>query len=271
VDGSSGFLHPELPTSSTSVVRKQTASHLGFGDVKGISMDKEILVIEDEPQLARLVEMHLIDAGCGVTLAHRGADGLAAVADRRFDLIVLDLMLPDMDGLDVCRQLRSAQDHTPILMLTARSGEFDRVLGLELGADDYLTKPFSVRELVARIKAILRRVERIEQEGAASDSIVVADLTIDRDKRRVSVAGEPVHLTAKEHDLLVQFAQNPGRVFTRSQLLDLVWGYGEGTYEHTVNSHINRLRAKIEDDPSQPRFIKTVWGVGYRFFDPQAD
>jgi DNA-binding response OmpR family regulator len=182
-------------------------------------------------------------------------------------------MLPDMDGLDLCRQLRAQQDHTPILMLTARSGEVDRVLGLELGADDYLTKPFSVRELVARIKAILRRVERMADEGTASESdpISVAGLNIDRDKRRVSVRGELIHLTAKEYDLLVQFARHPGRVFTRSQLLDLVWGYGEGTYEHTVNSHINRLRAKIEDDPSEPRFIRTVWGVGYRFYDPQAD
>jgi DNA-binding response OmpR family regulator len=236
-------------------------------------MQKDILVIEDEPQLARLVEMHLRDAGCEVTVAHRGTEGLRAADDKRFNLIVLDLMLPDVDGLDVCRQLRSRQDYTPILMLTARSGEIDRVLGLEMGADDYLTKPFSVRELVARIKAILRRVERMAEEGSSSESatIVVEDLTIDRDKRRVSVQGDPIHLTAKEYDLLVQFARHPGRVYTRSQLLDLVWGYGAGSYEHTVNSHINRLRAKIEDDPSEPRFIRTVWGVGYRFFDPQAD
>lgn len=249
------------------------APSVGLGFEKGSTMEKDILVIEDEPQLARLVEMHLSDAGCAVTVVHNGADGLAAAADRKFDLIVLDLMLPDVDGLDICRQLRASRDDTPILMLTARSSEIDRVVGLELGADDYLTKPFSVRELVARIKAILRRVERMADEGttAASESIVVADLHIDRDKRRVSVRGEPVQLTAKEYDLLVQFARHPGRVFTRSQLLDLVWGYGEGTYEHTVNSHINRLRAKIENDPSDPRFIKTVWGVGYRFFDPQAD
>jgi DNA-binding response OmpR family regulator len=233
-------------------------------------VDKDILVIEDEPQLARLVEMHLIDAGCRVVVAHRGGDGLAEASSRSFDLIVLDLMLPDMDGLDVCRQLRQHQDLTPILMLTARSSEVDRVLGLELGADDYLTKPFSVRELVARIKAILRRVERVatEQESGESGIIVFPDLVIDREKRSVLVKDESVNLTAKEYDLLVHFAQNPGRVYTRSQILDLVWGYGEGTYEHTVNSHINRLRAKIEEDPSQPRFVETVWGVGYRFFDP---
>ncbi len=233
-------------------------------------MEKKILVVEDEPQLARLVEMHLSDAGCSVTVAQRGAEGLAAAATQLFDLVVLDLMLPDMDGLDVCRRLRQREDYLPILMLTARSGEVDRVLGLELGADDYLTKPFSVRELVARVKAILRRVDRMAADADTADDtpIVIEGLAIDREKRRVLINGEPVNLTAKEFDLLVHFARHPGRVYTRSQILDLVWGYGEGTYEHTVNSHINRLRAKIEDDPSQPRFIQTVWGVGYRFFDP---
>jgi DNA-binding response OmpR family regulator len=231
-------------------------------------MNKEILVIEDEPQLASLVEMHLRDAGCSVDVALTGARGLAEANKRRFDLMVLDLMLPDMDGLDVCRELRSQKNYTPILILTARSGEVDRVLGLELGADDYLTKPFSVRELVARVKAILRRVDRMAEEKPDSEALNFEDLAIDCAKRRVSIKGEGVRLTAKEYDLLLQFARNPGRVYTRSQLLDLVWGYGEGTYEHTVNSHINRLRAKIEHDPSQPRFVRTVWGVGYRFFDP---
>jgi len=235
-------------------------------------MCREILVIEDEPQLARLVEMHLKDAGCRVTLAHRGDDGLAAAARQHVDLVVLDLMLPDTDGLDVCRELRNREDYVPILMLTARSGEVDRILGLELGADDYLTKPFSVRELVARVKAILRRADRmaVDRAAPASEPIVIDDLSINREKRRVLVKGESVDLTAKEYDLLVHFAGHPGRVYTRGQILDQVWGYGEGTYEHTVNSHINRLRAKIEADPSQPRFIQTVWGVGYRFFDPSV-
>jgi DNA-binding response OmpR family regulator len=231
-------------------------------------MDKEILVVEDEPQLARLVEMHLRDAGCRVEVALTGAKGMSRAWKRRFDLMVLDLMLPDMDGLDVCRELRTQRNYTPILILTARSAEVDRVLGLELGADDYLTKPFSVRELVARVKAILRRIDRMNDEQAGSEPLEFEDLTIDREKRRVSIRGNGVRLTAKEYDLLLQFARNPGRVYTRSQLLDLVWGYGEGNYEHTVNSHINRLRGKIEDDPSEPRFIRTVWGVGYRFFDP---
>lgn len=235
-------------------------------------MCKEILVIEDEPQLARLVEVHLEDAGYRVTPVHLGGDGLAAAARQQFDLVVLDLMLPDTDGLEVCRELRSRKGYIPILMLTARSGELDRVLGLELGADDYLTKPFSIRELVARVKAIMRRADRMaaEQAAPASTPIVVEDLSIDREKRRVLVRDTPVDLTAKEYELLVHFAGHPGRVYTRGQILDQVWGYGEGTYEHTVNSHINRLRAKIESDPSQPRFIQTVWGVGYRFFDPSV-
>ena len=233
-------------------------------------MYKDILVIEDEPQLARLVEMHLEDAGYRVTPVHLGGDGLAAAARRQFDLVVLDLMLPDTDGLDVCRELRKREGYVPILMLTARSGELDRVLGLELGADDYLTKPFSIRELVARVKAILRRADRMAavQTGPDTKPIVVEDLSIDLEKRRVTVSGQTIDLTAKEYELLVHFAGHPGRVYTRGQILDQVWGYGEGTYEHTVNSHINRLRAKIEADPSQPRFIQTVWGVGYKFFDP---
>jgi DNA-binding response OmpR family regulator len=182
-------------------------------------------------------------------------------------------MLPDMDGLDVCRELRTRSDYTPILMLTARSGEFDRVLGLELGADDYLTKPFNVRELVARVRAIFRRIERLagEREQSSQAPLDFGALRIDLDKRKVAVDGRAIHLTAREFDLLVQFARNPGRVYTRSQLLDLVWGYTAGSYEHTVNTHINRLRAKIEDDPSNPRYIETVWGVGYRFFDPSLE
>jgi DNA-binding response OmpR family regulator len=236
-------------------------------------MCKEILVIEDEPQLARLVEMHLEDAGYGVTPVHLGNDGLSAAQRKNFDLVVLDLMLPDIDGLDVCRELRKSDGYIPILMLTARSGEIDRVLGLELGADDYLTKPFSIRELVARVNAIVRRADRMASESnqSASQPIVVDGLSIDREKRRVTIEGEPVDLTAKEYDLLVHFAAHPGRVYTRGQILDHVWGYGEGTYEHTVNSHINRLRAKIESDPSEPRFIQTVWGVGYRFLDPSVE
>jgi DNA-binding response OmpR family regulator len=232
-------------------------------------MDKHVLIVEDEPKIARLIELHLRDLGCSVELAATARAGLEAVDSGEVDLVVLDLMLPDRDGLDVCRELRARKDYLPILMLTARSSELDRVLGLELGADDYLTKPFSVRELVARVKAIFRRVEALsDREEPVDEPIEVEGLAIDPDKRRVEVDGRPVHLTAKEFDLLLQFARHPGRVFTRSELLDLVWGYTAGCYEHTVNSHINRLRGKIERDPSAPFYVRTVWGVGYSFVDP---
>lgn len=233
-------------------------------------MDKHVLVIEDEPKIARLIELHLKDLGCSVELAGTARAGFEALRARPADLVVLDLMLPDRDGLDVCRELRAKKDYVPILILTARSSELDRVLGLELGADDYLTKPFSVRELVARVKAIFRRVEALSDRDKepGREPIEVEGLTIDPAKRRVEVDGQPVHLTAKEFDLLLQFARHPGRVFTRSELLDLVWGYTAGCYEHTVNSHINRLRSKIERDPSKPFYVRTVWGVGYSFVEP---
>jgi DNA-binding response OmpR family regulator len=236
-----------------------------------LSHCRSILVVEDDAHIARLVEMHLRDAGHDVRVVSTAAEGRVRAARDQPDLIVLDLMLPDGDGLDVCRALREKGDHTPILILTARDDEVDRVLGLELGADDYLTKPFGVRELMARVKAILRRVEVLTQESQLpSRPIRVDDLEIDPQRRRVRVGNRQVHLTAKEFDLLLQFARQPGRVYTRSQLLDLVWGYGAGCYEHTVNSHINRLRGKIEEDPGNPRYITTVWGVGYRFLEADA-
>ncbi len=236
-------------------------------------MQHRVLIVEDEREIARLVELHLRDLGCAVTLAHDGDAGLRLAEQGDFDLIVLDLALPGVDGLEICRRVRAHPAYTPILMLTARSSEIDRVVGLESGADDYLTKPFSVRELVARVKAIFRRVEALQGEPAARDEeeIRSGDLAIYPLTRKVDLAGQPVRLTAKEFDLLVQFARNPERVYTRSDLLDLVWGYGHNGYEHTVNSHINRLRAKIETDPSAPRFIQTVWGVGYRFAKAGAE
>ena len=173
-------------------------------------------------------------------------------------------MLPGIDGLEICRRLRTEKPELPILMLTARTTELDRVLGLEMGADDYLTKPFSVRELVARVKAIFRRMEVFDTQPQPA-KLALGPVEIDADSRRVLVEGEPVELTAREFDLLAFFARHPGRVFTRGQLLDKVWGYTHEGYEHTVNTHINRLRGKLEADPSHPRFILTVWGVGYRF------
>ncbi len=230
---------------------------------------KQILVVDDELELARLVELHLCDAGFDVTLAHDGHHAYDLAKSGDFDCLVLDLMLPGQDGLDVCQRLRREGIHTPILMLTARSSEGDRVLGLEVGADDYLTKPFSVRELVARVRAIFRRIEVMAVRGEESeDEITVGELSIDPHKRRATLEGRPISLTAKEFDLLVHFARHPGRVYSRAELLDQVWGYGYGGYEHTVNSHINRLRAKLEEDPAEPRYVLTVWGVGYKMFDP---
>lgn len=230
-------------------------------------MSRRVLIIEDDQDIAHLVSLHLRDIDCDVDMAADGRRGLEQARDGKHELIILDLMLPGVDGLEICRQVRSRSDYTPILMLTARSSEVDRVLGLELGADDYLTKPFSILELVARVKALFRRMDamRAREANDTEPPIHLRGLSIDPVKRTVVVRGESVHLTAKEFDLLLHFARHPGRVFTRAQLLDQVWGYGHEGYEHTVNSHINRLRAKIEEDPSRPRHVLTVWGVGYRF------
>jgi len=232
---------------------------------------KKILIIEDNAELANLVALHLSDARYEVHVAADGEAGLRDALASRFDLIVLDIMLPGVDGLEVCRRLRTEERYVPILMLTAKSGEVDRVLGLEIGADDYLTKPFSIRELLARVRALFRRVESIGARDPSADeaAIQVKGVYIDPARRTVTVEGRRVRLTAKEFELLRQFAGHPGRVYTRAQLLDLVWGYGHEGYEHTVNTHINRLRAKLEKDPSKPRYIQTVWGVGYKFFDPE--
>lgn len=228
---------------------------------------RTILVIEDDRDIAGLLELHLRDGGYDVYLVQDGETGCQQAISKPYDLIILDLMLPRMDGLDICRTLRMKANYTPILMLTAKSTELDRVLGLEVGADDYLTKPFSIRELLARVKALFRRVEVLKTSAAGSEQkrIYAGDLVIDTEKRKVMLSGKSIDLTAKEFDLLLQFAQHPGRVYTRSQLLDLVWEYAHAGYEHTVNSHINRLRAKIERDTSRPRYIVTVWGVGYSF------
>jgi DNA-binding response OmpR family regulator len=230
-------------------------------------MSRTILVVEDNQDLARLLELHLRDLTYDVDLAFDGDAGWTQIKSRSYDLIVLDLMLPGIDGLEICRRLRSQPAYTPILMLTSKSTELDRVLGLELGADDYVTKPFSIRELMARVKAIFRRIDELQSDRRQDNQPLIraADLVIDPQRRTVSLGDRSIDLTAKEFDLLLYFARHAGRVFTRSQLLDKVWGYGHDGYEHTVNSHINRLRAKIEANPAQPGYILTVWGVGYKF------
>jgi DNA-binding response OmpR family regulator len=230
-------------------------------------MTRNILVIEDNKDLARLLELHLQDLSYSVDLAFDGDTGWAQFTRDTYDLIILDLMLPGIDGLEICRRIRSQPDYTAILMLTSKSAELDRVLGLEMGADDYVTKPFSIRELMARVKAIFRRIDRLPSGDSPEREPVIqaGDLKIEPDRRKVSLRGEAIDLTAKEFDLLLHFAQHAGQVFTRAQLLDTVWGYGHDGYEHTVNSHINRLRAKIEKNPGQPEYVLTVWGVGYKF------
>lgn len=234
-------------------------------------MARRVLVVEDDPDIAALIALHLKDLHCGVALARDGASGLREAQSGRFDLVILDLMLPGIDGLEICRRLRAGQSYTPVLMLTSRSSELDRVLGLELGADDYLTKPFSVLELMARVKAIFRRIDALASAAEMPREIKAAELVIDPGKRKVTLAGREVELTAREFDLLFHFARNPGRVYTRDQLLDQVWGYHHSGYEHTVNSHINRLRGKIERDAAHPRFIQTVRGVGYKFNEALGD
>jgi len=232
-------------------------------------MNKNILIVEDEPDIADLLALHLQDLCDRVVVAADGHAGMRLALDRRWDLIVLDLRLPGPDGLEICKAVRRRETYTPVLMLTSKSSELDRVLGLELGADDYLVKPFSILELIARVKAIFRRIDAIELETRSPGAtLCVGPLRIDPITRSVTVHDSDVPLTAREFDLLLHFASHPGRVFRRSELLDHVWGQGHEGYEHTVNSHINRLRAKIEADPSKPNCIVTVWGVGYKL-DPR--
>ena len=228
---------------------------------------RRILIVEDEQDIAELVALHLGDLCDETVIASDGHTGLRLATSEQWAVIILDLRLPGPDGLEICRTVRREHPYQPILMLTSKSAELDRVLGLETGADDYLTKPFSILELVARVRALFRRIENMQHAGAAtSDALINAGpLSIDAETREVTLDGQVVDLTAREFDLLNHFARNPGRVFRRAELLDKVWGYGHEGYEHTVNSHINRLRAKIEDNPSHPEMIVTVWGVGYKF------
>ncbi len=229
---------------------------------------QHILVIEDDNDIRQLLSMNLADLYHDVTCCEEGMQGLAMAASGSYDLVVLDLMLPGLDGLELCRRLRAAANPIPILMLTARDCEADRVVGLELGADDYLTKPFGIRELQARVKALLRRVEmQSQQTELFAEQLSFPGLLIDVARRLVELNGSSVELTGTEFDLLLYLARHPGVVFSRTQLLDAVWGYKHSGYEHTVNSHINRLRTKLEADPSHPRFVLTVWGVGYKFAD----
>lgn len=229
---------------------------------------KKILVIEDDPDIADLIRLHLQDLGFSVHLASEGTSGLEEALTGNYSLIILDLMLPGIDGHDICKKVRDQGIEIPILILTLKSELVDKLLGLELGADDYMTKPFSIQELIARIKALLRRSERLKKAAGAqknSTKVQVGDIVIDLDRRKVTRSHEDIELTPKQFELLAFLAQHPGRPYTREELLIRVWGYESTGYEHTVDTHVNRLRSKVEPDPSNPMYILTVWGVGYRF------
>jgi two-component system alkaline phosphatase synthesis response regulator PhoP len=227
---------------------------------------KKILMVEDDQHLTELLDIHLKDIHCDTTQVGTGKDALQKGLSQHFDLIILDIMLPDLDGFEVCKRLRTEKIRTPILMLTARSEEIDKIIGLESGADDYLTKPFSIRELIARVKAILRRTDiDLNSKAQENRTVECGDLLIDHSKRKALIKGAKIELTPKEFDLLYLFASNPGKSYSRDMLLQKIWGQEFKGYEHTVNSHINRLRAKIEPDISAPKYILTTWGVGYRF------
>lgn len=230
-------------------------------------MSSSVLLVEDDPDILELLNIHLADEGYELTQVTDGNSGYQQTQDNRFDLIILDLMLPGMDGVELCKKVRANDDTTPVLMLTAKSEEIDRVVGLECGADDYMTKPFSIRELKARVKAILRRMQTMSSPAESNGNAIIksGELVIDSHKRKVTLHDQRLELTPKEYELLWLLASNPGRSYSRDEILSKVWGYEFHGYEHTVNSHINRLRAKIEPDISKPSYILTSWGIGYRF------
>jgi len=237
-----------------------------------MSSAKRVLIVEDDVHIANLLRMHLRDEGYEVTHAATGDEGLALLEAQPWSALVLDLMLPGVDGLEICKRARAMTRYTPIIITSARASEVHRILGLELGADDYLAKPFSMLELVARVKALLRRVEAMAQNARIdAGETEVAGLRIDPVARTAQVEGRALELIPREFDLLYFFARHPGQVYSRMDLLNQVWGYQHDGYEHTVNTHINRLRNKIERDPASPQRIQTVWGRGYKLVGGDGD
>ena len=229
---------------------------------------EKILIVEDDIHIAELVAMHLREADCIVTIENDGMKGHDRALKEPFDLFILDINLPKMSGLDICRAIRRHKKYVPVMMMTAKAEENDIVTGLDVGADDYITKPFGVKELVARVRAVLRRSQAMNLDLSKTGKVLqFSDMTIDAENREVTIKGERIDLTPKEFDLLFMLAKKQGRSFSRQQLLDKVWGYEFDGLEHTVNSHINRLRIKIETDVQNPTYILTTWGVGYRFSD----
>ena len=230
----------------------------------------KIVIVEDDPAIAEMLVYHLRDLGYEINHFSDGLKAKEYFAAHSCDLVLLDIMLPGYNGLDLCRELRQQSPTLPIMLLTSLDSEADRVVGLELGADDYLTKPFSMRECQARIKALLRRSQLISKESTPDSTpanVSFEELQISEDSRKVSVDGEKIELTAREFDLLLYLAKNRQKVFSRNQLLDSVWGYSHEGYEHTVNTHINRIRKKLKRSENKPDFIQTVWAVGYKFLD----
>lgn len=229
---------------------------------------KNVLIVEDDPEIVQLLEIHLKDLGCSTFSAQSGDLGLRMAVENEPDLVILDVMLPEMDGIEVCQKIRANNVQSPIMMLTSKSEEIDKVLGLEVGADDYLTKPFSVREFIARVKAIFRRQKMTTSQldkPEKQQTLQFDGLNINIDTRKVVSNGSKIDLSPKEFELLVLLSTNPGKSYDRTNLLNLIWGYDFKGYEHTVNSHINRLRSKIEPDMAHPKYILTQWGVGYKF------
>ncbi len=227
-----------------------------------------ILIVEDDVNIAELIAIHLRDLPAITVAKHNGWQGLDEALTGKYDLLILDLMLPGLNGIEICRQVRKKLPQLPILMLTAKSEEQDKILGLETGADDYLTKPFSVGELTARVKAIMRRTQvQAKELEKRQIRIQRGDLSLDLENHTVMRGAKRLDITSKEFELLHLFMQNPGRSFTRQQILDEVWGEQFAGLEHTVNSHINRLRAKIEENAADPKYILTAWGIGYMFND----
>ena len=228
---------------------------------------RKVLIIEDDIHIIGLLEIHLKDLNCEVVYATNGLDGLEMALNQPFDLVILDIMIPFMNGLELCRRIRAQFQKIPILIISAKAEEIDKVLGLETGADDYITKPFGIREFIARVNVIFRRreISMTPSEETKNTFIRFGDLEIDIEKRKISLQGTRIELSPKEFELFVLMATNPGKSYSRQRLLNLVWGYDFDGYEHTVNSHINRLRGKIEPDLSKPKYILTTWGIGYRF------
>jgi DNA-binding response OmpR family regulator len=259
---------PDKSTGDKS--RSAQATGVAPAPAPGISL----LAIEDDGDILSAIEEYFSRAGYDVSTAGDGLAGIEMAMKNHPDVVVLDLMLPGMDGLAVCKELRQRSPTMPILMLTAKDDVVDRVLGLEMGADDYITKPFSFRELEARIKSVLRRARAIAAVGDGHDEapIVYRNLRVDPVRRQVTISSRQVELTPKEFDLLRLFAANPGRVFPRKYLLEKIWDYsfeGNEGYYRTIDSHINRLRAKIEENPDNPQLVLTVWGIGYKFTDAE--